>query len=236
MTKYEWESELRKNIHRLPSDEIKRVMEYYDELFADKIERGYGELEIISQFGNPVDVADKIISEYDGEFDDGKKESAPVYESKCEDKKRDGKKQDTEEEKREDKEQETKDEKPKAEKKKEKETRRLNGSALALFIVLNVVTVFAFFIVIGVLWIALCAVTVSGFACIGGGVLEAIFSLFDVFRGYVAAGFAKVGMCVAAVGVGVLLVSIIGKVFVFYGKACAKIFKWIGNWICPKQV
>jgi len=64
VTKYEWETELKKNIHRLPSDEINRVLEYYDELFADKIERGYGETEIIAQFGNPADVAYKIISEY----------------------------------------------------------------------------------------------------------------------------------------------------------------------------
>ncbi len=66
MTKYEWESELKKNIHRLPVDEISRIMEYYDELFADKIERGYNECEIIGQFGNPVDVADKILADYEG--------------------------------------------------------------------------------------------------------------------------------------------------------------------------
>ena len=58
MTKYEWETELKKNIHRLPDDEIARVMEYYGELFADMIERGKKETEIISEFGNPVDVAD----------------------------------------------------------------------------------------------------------------------------------------------------------------------------------
>ncbi len=71
MTKYEWETELKKNIHRLPADEINRVMEYYAELFEDYIERGKTETQIINEFGNPVDVADKILSEYDGELADG---------------------------------------------------------------------------------------------------------------------------------------------------------------------
>ncbi|MCX4314104.1 MAG: hypothetical protein OSJ83_09675, partial [Clostridia bacterium] len=55
-------------IRRLPDDEIKRVTDYYGELFADKAERGESEREIINEFGNPVDVADKILSEYDGEI------------------------------------------------------------------------------------------------------------------------------------------------------------------------
>ena len=68
MTKYEWDRELKKNIHRLPDDEIKRVLEYYDELFEDYIERGKSEREIIAEFGNPCDVADKILADYDGEL------------------------------------------------------------------------------------------------------------------------------------------------------------------------
>lgn len=67
MTKYEWETELKKCIHRLPPEEIKRVMEYYSELFEDHIERGKNETQIINEFGNPVDVAFKILSEYDAE-------------------------------------------------------------------------------------------------------------------------------------------------------------------------
>lgn len=133
MTKYEWESELKKNIHRLPVEEINRVMEYYDELFADKIERGYGESEIVGSFGNPVDVADKILADYDSE--NAKKteiEPAPVYKSE--------KITEEREESVCDKKAETK-----------KAGRKLNGSRLALFIVLNVLTAFAFFIVIGAL-------------------------------------------------------------------------------------
>lgn len=64
MTKYEWDSELKKRIYRLPADETKRVIEYYDEIFNDKAERGEDEREIIAQFGNPAEVADKILDDY----------------------------------------------------------------------------------------------------------------------------------------------------------------------------
>ncbi len=73
MTKYEWERELRKNIQRLPSDEVDKILDYYDELFEDKAERGMRESDIIYEFGNPFDVARKIMNEFDAENDGGKK-------------------------------------------------------------------------------------------------------------------------------------------------------------------
>lgn len=65
MTKYEWESELKRNIHRLPKSEQDRALEFYNELFEDRIESGWTETQIIAEFGNPCDVADKILAEYD---------------------------------------------------------------------------------------------------------------------------------------------------------------------------
>lgn len=67
MTKYEWEKELKKNIYRLPPDEIDKIVDYYDELFLDKAESGMRERDIISEFGNPFDVARKIMNEYETE-------------------------------------------------------------------------------------------------------------------------------------------------------------------------
>ncbi|MCL2061039.1 MAG: DUF1700 domain-containing protein [Firmicutes bacterium] len=61
MTKYEWEKELKNNLKRLPQEEIARIVDYYNELFADKAESGSSEREIIRGFGNPFDVAYKII-------------------------------------------------------------------------------------------------------------------------------------------------------------------------------
>ena len=64
MTKYEWERQLKKGISGLPKAEQQRVLEYYNELFADKIDAGLREQYIISEFGNPYDVANKILVDY----------------------------------------------------------------------------------------------------------------------------------------------------------------------------
>lgn len=64
MTKYEWDSELKRHIAGLPKEEQTKALEFYNELFEDKIESGYKEKRIIAEFGNPRDVADKILEEY----------------------------------------------------------------------------------------------------------------------------------------------------------------------------
>ena len=66
MTKYEWERELKNNLKRVPEAEVARILDYYNELFADKAEEGLGEKEIIRRFGNPFDVAYKILYDYRG--------------------------------------------------------------------------------------------------------------------------------------------------------------------------
>jgi uncharacterized membrane protein len=67
MTKYEWEKELRRNIQSLPADEVARILDYYSELFEDKAETGMSEKAIVNEFGNPFDVARKIINEFEGD-------------------------------------------------------------------------------------------------------------------------------------------------------------------------
>lgn len=70
MTKYEWERQLKKGISALPKSEQQRVLDYYNELFADKIDAGLREQYIISEFGNPYDVANKILTDfYNGDKD-----------------------------------------------------------------------------------------------------------------------------------------------------------------------
>lgn len=64
MTKYEWERQLKKGISNLPKSEQQRVLDYYNELFADKIDAGMREQYIIAEFGNPYDVANKILVDY----------------------------------------------------------------------------------------------------------------------------------------------------------------------------
>lgn len=239
MTKYEWESELRKNIHRLPQDEIERVLEYYDELFADKIERGYRESEIVGQFGNPVDVADKILSEYEGELLSGEPVPTPKLsrEKPREEKEREERKR----------EQEKPAERPaqieeiplaKNDPPPVAPTKSANsgfhGDRLLAFVLINVFTGFTFFIVIGVVWIVAASLTIAGGAMAVGGVAAAVWS-FTAFGASFGSGLAQLGMSIALCGLGILLLIGCIKIIKLLGVGMAKLFGALGRWICPKQ-
>lgn len=77
MTKWEWESELKRYLSRLSQAEQERAMGYYRELFADKAEAGMTETRIIEEFGNPADVAQEILSEYQYELRPPEGEAMP---------------------------------------------------------------------------------------------------------------------------------------------------------------
>ncbi|MCL2797856.1 MAG: DUF1700 domain-containing protein [Firmicutes bacterium] len=79
MTKYEWERELKNNLKRVPEAEVGRILDYYNELFADKAEEGLSEKEIIRKFGNPFDVAYKILYDYRGGTGSNEEASQPPY-------------------------------------------------------------------------------------------------------------------------------------------------------------
>lgn len=64
MNKKEWESELKKYTSALPKAEQDRIIEYYEELFADRLESGKSERQIIGEFGNPADAALQIMTQY----------------------------------------------------------------------------------------------------------------------------------------------------------------------------
>lgn len=64
MTKYEWDRRFKRLLKDLPRDEQRRVFEYYDELFEDKIDAGLKEAEIVAQFGEPEVAAEKILGDY----------------------------------------------------------------------------------------------------------------------------------------------------------------------------
>lgn len=78
MTRHEWEIELKKHMKDLPCVEQERVLEYYNELFADGMESGKSEKQLVSEFGNPVDAAYRIIAEYGmDERGSGEREPSP---------------------------------------------------------------------------------------------------------------------------------------------------------------
>ena len=234
MTKYEWESELKKNIHRLPAEEINRVLEYYDELFADKIERGQNEYEIVRQFGNPVDVADKILADYDGEWAEESRTPVPPRGQK-------EKSFDTPEQKAKESPVHAAEEISLAKDdplpvSTAPNRGEVRGERVALFIVLNVLIGFVPFIVLGALWITVAALTVAFGACIVGGVVGVLWSVILLFGGSAAVAVTQIGACVALAGVSMLLLA-----------ACVAAVKgmWIGSkkagtavwrWMRPSEV
>ena len=230
MTKYEWESELKKNIHRLPADEIARVMEYYDELFADKIERGYNEYEIIGQFGNPVDVADKILSGYEGELADASA-SVPPPAAKRTDGQTEAQQAQTA--------RAMSDEPPAALPERKADApvsaprRAVRGERAAIVILVLLFTGFAPLLIAATVWIVAAAVRVAGFACAAGGAAATLWSVVTVFRGAVGAGAAQAGMCLALCGVGILLATLCCKGWKYLGKGTAAVFRAVSRWVCP---
>lgn len=232
MTKYEWEHELKKNIHRLPADEIARVLDYYNEMFEDNIERGKSEREIIREFGNPADVADKILSEYDGELLPTE-ERIPVPQPP-EDKPTDSdifdghgnnKYDDTIADKSaNDKVEQKKPEQNEFDKLDEADKRNVK---VALFLVFNIVTGFAFVIVAAVLWIVLAAFTVAGVGMGIGGAYAFIVSFGPMVTGGFGAGLAQLGIGIALVGLGVILVVGCIRLIRTYGKVTKTVYNGI---------
>lgn len=239
MTKYEWEHELKKNIHRLPSDEISRVLDYYNEMFEDNIERGKSEREIIREFGNPVDVADKILSEYDGELlpVDGQISipfDAPQSEQSETEKTTNNDIFEGHDNNNSDKIQEDKNVKVDGEQKttepneydKLDEVNKRNLK-VSLFLVFNIVTGFAFVIVAAVLWVVLAALTVAGVGMSAGGVYAAIVSFGPMFTGAFGSGLAQLGIGIACIGLGVLFIVCCIKLVRIYGNVTKTVFNAI---------
>lgn len=63
MTKREWMARLKNYIQGLPLEEQKKIFDYYEELYADKRESGMTEWDIIAEFGNPQEVAGRMLTE-----------------------------------------------------------------------------------------------------------------------------------------------------------------------------
>lgn len=63
MTLQEWEKKLKKYLSPLPKSEQNRIVEYYREMYGDKIDNGCSEAEILAEFGDPQVCAGRMISE-----------------------------------------------------------------------------------------------------------------------------------------------------------------------------
>lgn len=234
MTKYEWETALKKNICRLPDDEIGRVMEYYDELFEDYIERGKTETAIINEFGNPVDVAEKILSEYDGEFKSETVEKKPdsVFEGHADNVVFNV----VEHENTEDsgKNCETVEQKDGADN-EQKRSDTTKAERAIVFIVLNVLTGFTFFVLFAVVWIVFAVFVMTGASLAVGGGGAVVISFGVMCNGYAGSGVAQLGMGLVCIGIGIALTIAAVKVVKPIAAFTRKCFNGITKWLVGKR-
>ena len=63
MTFREWEKQFKKALKGLSTQEKQTALEYYRELYGDKIDAGCAPEEAVAQFGNPIDCAQNILAE-----------------------------------------------------------------------------------------------------------------------------------------------------------------------------
>lgn len=213
MTRYEWERELKKYIAALPKTEQAKIFDYYGEIFEDKIEAGMQEEQIIREFGNPYDVASRILSDF------------KIEKEKTEEPDLSDKKEETEKEI---------NETPTVNAPEKKET-----SAFSRFILAAVLFIFVGLPALAVLaGLAFCGVAllVSAVALILGGIFDFFYFVAMLgMYGYSGAYLAHLGIGLMITATGFLL----SPLFLFLTKKlfmlCGKIFIKTGNYISNKR-
>lgn len=222
MTKYEWESELRKNLYRIPEREQEKVFEYYNELFLDKVEQGGTEQTIIREFGNPFDVANRILADYDEEIGNGSaalrqptsfnepeprivwtdfSEAEAGTEAESLGKKKGAKRT-----------------------KKSRDKRRFDG-VKAILVLVPAVIIAVIVLTIGVALFAVAfSLFISGGAFIIGGIGGVVMSLFELGAS-VPVAFAQISACVALAGLGLILLPYCYRGSIALAKWTAKVLK-----------
>lgn len=61
MNKKNFLKTLKKQLKKLKSAELKKQLNYYDELLSDMVENGLSEEEAVARFGSPKDIAQEIL-------------------------------------------------------------------------------------------------------------------------------------------------------------------------------
>ncbi len=66
MTKTEFLGDLKHLLRELPESDAKESLEYYGEIINDRIEDGVEEADAVSALGTPKEIAEQILSEFEG--------------------------------------------------------------------------------------------------------------------------------------------------------------------------
>lgn len=76
MTKKEWFNDFKNHLDSLSNKDCQEAINYYEELYQDKLDQGFDPKTIIDDFPNPADAAKKILDDIPGEVIDLNESSA----------------------------------------------------------------------------------------------------------------------------------------------------------------
>lgn len=229
MKKYDWDKQLRRELRSLPEDERETILDYYNEIFEDKRDRGERETEIIASFGSPYAVAEKILREsrsgvrgsaaYSADSVGVRKDDT-LYGFETEPYRASSKIPKN----------------SRAEFDVADEGKKSGGGRVSVFIILLII-----------FWIPILAITVSVFAVlfafvvafvavIAAGGFVAVIGFIDAASGVGAAvGLVEIGAGIFVIGVGLLLCP----VCLWFGKIVWRLFRsvcgGIGRWLAGRK-
>ncbi len=179
MTYLIWEKQLLGYLKSQPAEDKKQIVDYYREMYYDKVERGESPEQVLSEFGDPKNCAAKIIIE--NAADEEKTAHAPEKEYTA----------------------------PKSEKRIETyypPRRRVTGAGVIGWFFLTVLLLIPLGAVWVSVVASFAAGLVSGYAMILAGVLYAVASPFGMIFGWSGAlALAGVGTGIVTAGVGSIL-------------------------------
>lgn len=206
----EWRDELKSNLLCVSDAERKKVLDYYAEAYADRREAGFSEREIIDDFGAPYDAAQRILNENIDDEPTAKTQSEPPA---------------VREEKR---------EQPQAEKSVPPPPAKEKSYGW-LFVLLCIVFCIPLFgLIMGMVGITI-GFCVAPFALVGSGAAMIGGSIGLMIAGDTSYGLITLGGGFVAMGAGIILFPLFGKIVKFMWKLFKKVFSAIKSAFCGKE-
>lgn len=230
MTKYEWFKEFKNNLKDIPKEEADKAIEYYEELFEDKIDAGKSEMEAVLEFGSPSIASTRIRAEV---IDERQTESTymgvgSIYETVKDDADFDLEKEVKTSEK---KKESVKEEREATEAKEEVKTNKEKTFGETLLFVLEL---FVFSIVYFACFVTFWSIIASLIGCmcgfIGGGIGGTVLAIIGMFTNSAAFGFFNMGLCLILLAIGIIIAVFIKPLIMFSIKITKegydKLFGW----------
>lgn len=208
MTKREWFEELKYRLNALTNKECQDALNFYEELYQDKIDQGYEPQVVIDNFPNPLDASRKIIEELQEERRERTRYSSsvihqePIINSKVA------------------------NEETKSKPVKQKSKSKMPMAAKIILIILASPFIIALVAMLFGLILGFGTAFISGFVVVISGIIAAIMSVIE-YHSVISEMLVYLGGSLLIIGVGLLLIAIFGNIIRGMCKLTEVIFKSI---------